>query len=83
MEKADSYASKLVECEVYSVEILRGLLEADVLSADRLMNEMNFPRPVAQAIKKANFSPISGHKSEDDMKRWLELCLGGTTNDIP
>jgi len=73
------FASKLVESGVYSVEILCALLEADVLSVDRLVNEMKFPRPMAQAIKKTKFSPISGHIGEDDLDLWLKLSLG----DLP
>ncbi len=62
---------------MYSVEMLRALLETEVLSVDRLVNEMKFLRPVAQTIKKVKFSPISGHLGEEDLTRWLELCLGG------
>jgi hypothetical protein len=55
-----------VEGGVYSVKMLRALLEVEVLSVDRLVNEMNFLRPAAQAIKKADFFPISEHISEDN-----------------
>jgi hypothetical protein len=57
--------------------MLCALLDADVLSVDRLVNEMKFPRPMAQAIKKTKFSPISGHIGEDDLDLWLKLSLGG------
>jgi hypothetical protein len=77
------FASKLVESGVASVEMLCALLDADVLSVDRLVNEMKFPRPMAQAIKKIKFSPISGHIGEDDLDLWLKLSLGGICFVVP
>jgi hypothetical protein len=57
--------------------MLRALRETEVLSVDRLVNEMKFLRPVAQIIQKVNLSPINGHFNEDDLVCWLRLSLGG------
>ena len=41
VEKANADATKLVAGGVYSVEMLRALLETDVLTVDRLVNEIS------------------------------------------